>query len=536
MSPSAAVEASSAYASAYASWESEYGARIATLRSRVENLLPLASLPSDYAEFGEEARTLIRSEGKRRADRAQQARLDIEGLTKAQGELEVSRQRRATIDEEISRLPATAGSLGATLSELSSFIDGDICPVCERDFFELERGSLAKHVQAKVGRLSASAERLLALGRSRSEQQVTVERLEGEIEALETRVIDTKALAEIDRLAADFNQAAMELDELVATLAEGSRLRARDVAARRALSAAHSRDIALTAARETLNEFALSLGTIELSDEETFESANSRIEHLLARESTRLQERLTQRRRGNDLVATIKSNLARRAEIESTIGNYEELRHRAADALQRGQALREQGIAIRKAVDTVRSSIIRSEFNDRLNRVWRDLFVRLAPGEPFVSAFWIPEVTTQRLQPKLITEYRDSGEPGGTPGAMLSTGNLNTAALTLFIALHLSVPKTLPWLIFDDPVQSMDDMHVTHFASLLRTLSKEHDRQVIISVHDRQLFEYLKLELSPAFADDSLLTLELSRRVPRETLCVSERLGFKEETALRMVA
>ena len=460
LSPTAGVEASSAYAS----WESQYGARITALRSRVEKLLPLASLPSDYAAFGEEARTLMRSERKRLTDRVEQARLDIERLTKARGELEVSRRQRFTIDEEISRLPKTAGSLGAVLSELSSYIDGDVCPVCDRDFTELERGSLAKHVRDKVRRLSASAERLLALGRSRSEQRVIVEQLEGEIEALEARVVDAKSLAAIDRQAADLNQAAMELDELTATLAEGTRLRAKDVTARRAVSETHSRDVALAAARETLNEFALTLGTVEIAEEETFESAASRLEDLLSGESTRLQERLTLRRRGNDLLATIKSNMVRRAEIEATIAHYEELRQRADDALQRAQALREQGMAIRKAVETVRSSIIRREFNDRLNRVWRDLFVRLAPGEPFVPAFRIPGSSTQRLQPKLITEYRDSGEAGGTPGAMLSTGNLNTAALTLFIALHLSVPMTLPWLIFDDPVQSMDDMHITHTA------------------------------------------------------------------------
>ena len=68
------------------------------------------------------------------------------------------------------------GVLVPCCRKLSSYIDGDICPVCDRDFIELEHGSLAKHVQDKVGRLSASAERLLALGRSRSEQQVTVKR------------------------------------------------------------------------------------------------------------------------------------------------------------------------------------------------------------------------------------------------------------------------------------------------------------------------------------------------------------------------
>jgi exonuclease SbcC len=212
------------------------------------------------------------------------------------------------------------------------------------------------------------------------------------------------------------------------------------------------------------------------------------------------------------------------------------MEQRADQSLERAQVLRDHGNAIRSAVDRVRSAIIRRGFNERLNRVWRDLFVRLAPGEPFVPAFRIPESSTQKLQPKLITEHRDGGEAGGTPGAMLSTANLNTAALTLFIALHLSVPKELPWLILDDPVQSMDDVHIAHFAALLRTLSKEHGRQVMISVHDRQLFEYLRLELSPAFVDDSLLTLELSRGPRRDSVCISKRFSFKEETALLAAA
>lgn len=87
-----------------------------------------------------------------------------------------------------------------------------------------------------------------------------------------------------------------------------------------------------------------------------------------------------------------------------------------------------------------------------------------------------------------------------TPGAMFSAGNLNTAALTLFIALHLSVSKVLPWLTLDDSVQSMDDIHIAHFAALLRTLSKEHGRQIVIAVHDRQLFEYLKVGTEPSIS------------------------------------
>lgn len=173
-------------------------------------------------------------------------------------------------------------------------------------------------------------------------------------------------------------------------------------------------------------------------------------------ETKRLGERLSNRRQGAELVATIRSSLDRRSEVDESIASDSKALAEIEGALNHAQAIREQGQAVRRAVDSVRSAIIRREFNDRLNKLWRDLFVRLAPGEPFVPAFRIPEGNTQRLQPKLITEHRLGGGSGGTPGAMLSAGNLNTAALTLFIALHLSVPAELPLLILDDPVQSMD--------------------------------------------------------------------------------
>lgn len=106
------------------------------------------------------------------------------------------------------------------------------------------------------------------------------------------------------------------------------------------------------------------------------------------------------------------------------------------------------------------------------NRVWRDLFVRLAPEEPFVPAFAVPETNGGPVEAVLETWYRSRGK-GGDPRAMLSAGNLNTAALTLFLALHLSVSPDLPWLVIDDPVQSMDEVHIAQFTALLRMLANQ---------------------------------------------------------------
>ena len=521
---------------AFARWEAEYGARINAVRTRIEGMLPDISLPSDPERFAEAVQTRLRTEQKQLADRTSQARADIARYAKVLDERDLSLRQRNAIDQEVARLPSGAGSLGSALAELTAFILNDVCPVCDRDFAELGKGTLDVHVHGKVRSLSASAERLLTLSRTRSETQVSVERLEREIETIDARKLSDEALADLDRRLASTAELLGSVENLLDPLHEGARLRAADVAARRAVSVAQSRNFALAAAHQTLSDFARSMGAPELDEGEAFDAASMRLSAQLNDEVARLEQRLSLRRLGADQIAKIQTAFTRRVEVEGQIESDLASWTRAHQALERAQALRDQGNAIRNSVDLVRSAIIRREFNDRLNRVWRDLFVRLAPAEPFVPAFRIPESSTQKLQPKLITEHRDGGNEGGTPGAMLSAGNLNTAALALFIALHLSVPKELPWLILDDPVQSMDDVHIAHFSALLRTLSKEHGRQVLIAVHDRQLFEYLKLELSPAFPEDSLLTLELSRGARRDSLCISSRFSFKEETALHSAA
>ena len=112
---------------------------------------------------------------------------------------------------------------------------------------------------------------------------------------------------------------------------------------------------------------------------------------------------------------------------------------------------------------------------------------------------------------------------------MLSAGNLNTAALTLFTALHLAVRPKLPWLLLDDPVQTMDELHIAQFAALLRTLTQSKGRQVILAVHERPLFEYLALELSPAFPGDKLITIELARSPVGETRYTPNVLTYEPD-------
>jgi exonuclease SbcC len=202
-------------------------------------------------------------------------------------------------------------------------------------------------------------------------------------------------------------------------------------------------------------------------------------------------------------------------QVSEAIQRNERRRGPLVTALAKADERRNLAKRMADAARDARTDIVRRVFNQSLNAVWRELFIRLAPDEPFVPAFALPQ--DGPIAAALETIHRQ-GDRGGSPGAMLSSGNLNTAALTLFLALHLAAESRLPFLVLDDPVQSMDEVHISQLAALLRTLSKAHGRQILIAVHEKPLFDYLALELSPSFQDDQLITLELGRASNGNTL------------------
>lgn len=65
--------------------------------------------------------------------------------------------------------------------------------------------------------------------------------------------------------------------------------------------------------------------------------------------------------------------------------------------------------------------------------------------------------------------------------------------------------------------RALDEVDISQFAALSRTLSKQCERCVVIAVHERPLFDYLTLKLSPAFPEDKLITVELGRNASGST-------------------
>lgn len=485
------VQASAFFADISSSGEATFGERARVLAERIETDLDrIERVVASHDAAVEQRDALARqlAEAKARLDR---------------------------LDSEVSAASMSNETLARSLSDLMTHVEGDICPVCDRDFSEVSGTPLSAHVAAKVANMIEQAGRLQALLQSRTNTQSEVSRLDREMQAAVSGLMSETELSALKTRAADLTDSRGQLLQAGPTMAEGDRRRRDAAQAAQTLVALQSADQSAKVLRNSVEDLAHHIGVTFETATPTDQILNKLRAKIDASEKS-LTDRQAARRDAIDAAKVVMTASEKLSGLRAERSERETLL-----TIKKGQKAEADKIIdvakdVARQTREARGRVVRRVFNDELNAVWRDLFVRLAPEEPFIPAFAIPEAPNADVEAVLETLHRRGGK-GGNPRAMLSAGNLNTAALTLFLALHLSVKRKLPWLVIDDPVQSVDEVHIAQFAALLRTLSKQMQRQVIIAVHERSLFDYLALELSPAFPGDRLNVVELGRSAMGQT-------------------
>jgi len=489
-------------------------------------------------------------------DRGPRAALD-EAQTRAQAELDRcstllarnadSATRLSAIETIIARASARideinsaleggmrdAQSLAHALAGIAPHVHGDTCPVCDRVFDAEVNEPLSSHIAAKIARLTSEAGRMQALATERAEESGRLAVAERDKISLVSAQLDDDRSAELAIRQSRLRSAVAVLSSLADSADQGIMLIRAAETAREAVDAIRRFARAADNLYPELDRIVAETTTTSLAGFETVEAGIAAAVATLDEEVAVAEAAVVARSRALSELALIDHEQKEYARLSEEMSARNIYLADVSDAEVHAASYRTTARKIAEAAQTVRSDIVAKVFNTTLNRLWRDLFIRLAPSEQFVPAFRLPSADASRVEATLETVHR-SGLISGAPGAMLSQGNLNTAALTLFLALHLSVPSQLPWLILDDPVQSMDDVHIAQFAALLRTLSKrgQGGRQVIIAVHEKALFDYLTLELSPATAEDSLLTIEISREANGDAKASPRYWTYSEDRAI----
>lgn len=434
-----------------------------------------------------------------------------EALTKAVA-------REAQLDEQLGALAANSGEMAQALSELAPLIDDEICPVCQRDFSETGLTSLRTHLATHISTLSQASSRLGAVADERQTVRREIADKRKQQVGLEDSMLRDSEMTALRTQRANLTEALRQLEEVAEVAQKGDELQTSLDVASEQLATLRRDEEALNGARRSAENFASQLRLDPLGESEALGVALDRYLAAANEALVAADRRKQNRRRAEDALEAHALAIGQLSEMKNELRKRKSNQKRIKNAVKTAETLRREVRILSDRAVEARTTVVREVFNESLNKVWNDLFIRLAPEEPFLPAFELPEKGKGPVEAKLITRYRGD-DRGGNPKSMLSAGNLNTAALTLFLSLHLSVKPLLPWLIIDDPVQSMDEIHIAQFAALLRTLSKQRGRQVVIAVHERPLFDYLALELSPASPGERLITVELSKDSDGKTIC-----------------
>lgn len=503
-------------------WRASYEFPIQALRDDVA-ALGLGTDPTLRQSLSEETRAIELRLAEHHAAVAQQAegRQNVADL----------QRRLESVNTEISVGESRAGMLAAGLAALRDQALEDVCPVCDRDFSEVSEGHLSEHIDRKIADLTSAGAEIQTLSEERTQLTALLRTAQQGVSEAEASVLTETEHDEMTArhaVVAGFND---RLEVLADSIARGQELQAAAENAAGELAEIEVEDREQQTVAAELTRHATELGTTEPRLRESPEEAWKRLRDLASSRSQELGRHSRSLSEVSELLGRLREATDRSAELTGTVTEAAQSKRLWDQRIDEANRRRAVARSVHTAASSTRTAIVQRVFTKSLNDVWRDVFSRLAPAEPFMPAFGIPTATRTALELRLETIHR-AGGTAGTPSMMLSGGNLNTAALSLFIALHLAVEPKFPCLVFDDPVQSMDEVHIAQFAGLLRVLSKHHDRQVVLAVHERELFDYLALELSPAFEGDELITVELGLDSEGEPVHRSTRLAWTEDKVL----
>ncbi|MDR6144009.1 exonuclease SbcC [Microbacterium foliorum] len=455
--------------------------------------------------------------------------LGVARLVPLREQIEAGAVALGQINEEIAEVTTSgdSGRLAEALALLVPHVETDECPVCGRDFGEVSKESLRQHLAERVTALGVAAKSIETLGARRTQQRTHLdrlvlerERIEKSLEAQEAADALAGAIAFGNNLLARINGSHPGVESLEDALTQRSKLEAvmsQSLAASETLERLR-RDLA-----QVESEFVIERRhTSKTSFSERLSEVRKAVESLRVASAAAEHAVDSHRSLQNDLSKAedaVQESAARRDSLEKRLKS-------ARARLQRGSERVELAARLSKRSVALRAEIVERVFDSTLNGTWRDLFTRLAPEEPFVPEFIAAGASRSGVQ---LQAVHKKTKAAGAPGLVLSAGNLNTAALTLFLALNATAKNDVDLLLLDDPVQAMDDVHVSQFSALMRSFTRDLGKQVVVAVHERALFEYLALELSPTKQGDALITIELERAVGLDTQSQVSRVEFEPD-------
>ena len=108
----------------------------------------------------------------------------------------------------------------------------------------------------------------------------------------------------------------------------------------------------------------------------------------------------------------------------------------------------------------------------------------------------------------VVNEQTDGEAESYRPEWYFSTAQLNTVAFSSFFGRALSTNNLAFKTIFvDDPISHFDDMNVLGFSDMIRSIIESMDCQIIMSTHDRKIYNILSRKLNDQYYSSCFIDL-----------------------------
>lgn len=189
-----------------------------------------------------------------------------------------------------------------------------------------------------------------------------------------------------------------------------------------------------------------------------------------------------------------------RAEVASFRETEEARRHRTAELARRQ-------VDAKTFVDATTAARVEvgRERVERLQPLVADIYSRLDPHPSFKELGIEHDIYRARGMMSIVAKDPLTGSEE-KPVLIFSSSQANVAALSYFLALGWTAGEAgVPFVLLDDPLQSMDDVNVLGFADLCRFIRMR--RQLLLSTHERRFALLLARKLAPRRPEDKTIVL-----------------------------
>ena len=101
-----------------------------------------------------------------------------------------------------------------------------------------------------------------------------------------------------------------------------------------------------------------------------------------------------------------------------------------------------------------------------------------------------------------------------SPVVYLSSAQVNILSLCIFLSKVLSEKNTTFNTIFiDDPIQHLDGINLLSFIDVLRTITTDLGRQIVISTHNEQFYKLLKVKMDEKYYPSKFIELTSTGKI-----------------------